>query len=205
VAKIITFPESEPEYVFNRDCLAFHANVDGKSVKCMVTAEFLMTNFRIPDSTPDFSEEAMRNAYRVYKLEIQKIATDHIENGWIDDDSRIFLTTRFTRLNVKFGERYDESPRIRTLVVSAHRILLDLIGPNAEAVNVEWREWNGDEDPPGHPGISVRIADPDTSRSGKVFFGPKESDDPNTLRVYLALLWSGILRERSRKLNLKVG
>jgi hypothetical protein len=194
VAKVITFPEAEPFYDFDNDCLAFHANVEGKTIECIVTLELLMASFRATDP----SEETMRQSYREYKEEIQAIARTHIDNGWIDNEDRVFLTTRYTRLKVTF----DESPKAREFVAFAHRILLDIIGPNAEEVIIEWQ---GDEDPPGSPSISVRIVDPDTTHSVKAFFGSKESADTNTLSFNLARLWSSILRERSRKLNLRMG
>jgi hypothetical protein len=92
VPKDIQFPEAEPRYVFERDCLGFRALADGKPVECMVTAELLFSRFK----ARDMSEEALRQAYREHKATIQGIARRHIENGWIDEENRVFLTSHFS-------------------------------------------------------------------------------------------------------------
>jgi hypothetical protein len=177
VAQEITFPNVEPLYVFDRDCLSFRAIVDGLlPVECIVTAELLLSQF----GAKSFTEEDMRKAFQEHRAEIQALARTHIENNWINE-GRIFLTTRFTRLNVTYGRDLETVPRFRILVESAHRMLTGIIGPNAETVNVE---WSVDQDQPA-PGINVRIADPSAPYSVKTFFGPKEMADPDILSVYL--------------------
>jgi hypothetical protein len=194
VAKVINFPESEPFYDFDSDCLIFGAIVDGKSVECVLTAGLLVANF----GASDIDKESLLKAYQVRKEEIHTLARKHIEHGWIDEESRVFLTKRFTRLNVTFGGLYNESSIVRSLVDSAHRNLLDIIGPNAEEVNVK---WNGDDVPPR---ISLQITDPETSHTVKSIFSPKDSADTGRLGISLGLLWSKVLRERSLKHGLKM-
>ena len=45
----ITFPDTpRPFWVFGRDCVAFPAIVDGKTIKCLVSMELLMERFGLP-------------------------------------------------------------------------------------------------------------------------------------------------------------
>ena len=148
------------------------------------------------------TEEVMRKAYQDHRAEIQTIARAHIENGWIDEDNRVFLTTRFTTLTVTFKDNLEGLPGGRAIADSAHRILSGIIGPDAKTVNVD---WSANADAPGQSVLNVQITDPTTGRSAAESFDPKESADPSTLRFRLASLWGDILRERSRVLNLQAG
>jgi hypothetical protein len=195
--KEINFPDAEPRYIFDRDCLGFRAFADGKPLACMVTAELLYTRF----GARDFTEEAMRRAYREHRPEIQAIARTHIENDWIDEQGRVFLTTRHSRLNVRFDDEVNNHPRGRELVEPAHRLLLGIIGPDAEKVDVEWGVIPGS----AYPELHLRIADPDVPYSVEGLFGPGESADPTTFGVHLARLWGSILRARSRILTSRFG
>src|SRR5687768_2478160 len=96
----IVFPDTPlPSYVFDRDCISFPALLGSKPLECLVTAEFLMTRFHAPDSGKD----SLSEAFEKNKDEIHEIARVQIENGWVDEEQRVFITTRFTRLKVKFG------------------------------------------------------------------------------------------------------
>jgi len=198
VATEITFLDAEPQ--FGLFGLTFPACVDGKSVECLVTAEFLVSRF----DAGDFTEDELRQTYQDHRAEIQKLVRAHIENGWIDEDGRVSLTKRFTRLTTTFSGRLEEFPGGWALVDSAHRILSGIIGPDAEAVSVE---WNTNAGTTAHPVLNVRITDltmkePTPKRSVTESFDPKESANPLTLRLRLASLWSTILRGRSRQLSL---
>ena len=198
MTKRIVFPEIAPRIVFEGDCLAFPALVNETPVECLVTGELLMHRF----GATDFTEAAFRESFAWRRSEIQEIARQHIENGWVDEEHRILLTTRFTQLNVTFGDHSGEAAASRALIDAAHRMLTDIIGPNAETVDVE---WSGSDGPAGQPGINLRISDPSTPYSIKAFLTPKQWEDPTTLGLFLARLWSSILRARSRKLTLLSG
>jgi hypothetical protein len=184
----IEFENCEPRYDFDRDCLAFRARVEGKLVDCLVTAELLMARF----GARDMSEDAMREAFRAHRAEIEALARSHIETGWIDEDGRVFLTTRFTQLNVTVTPRAATFPP----VALAHRLLTEIIGPNAEAINIT---WDVEGVPSAHPGITLEIADPSTGYNRQLHLRPKVEDDDTNLRLALAEIWAGVLRSRSRK------
>jgi hypothetical protein len=198
VPSTFVFPDVEPTYEFDRDCLAFPALADGKAVTCLVTVEFLMARFGAREP----SEQAMRQAYREHKEEIQAIARDHIEKGWIDEESRIFLTTRYTRLTVKFTERLLQWPLGRATADVAYRLLLELIGPRAGEVSVEWDREDHAED---LDRMRATIFDPSTSTTEVLHFSASDKDDTSGLRAHLATAWGSVLRMRSRNLILKSG
>ncbi len=194
MAKDIRFPEGEPRYVPERDCLGFRAIADGTNVECLVTAEFLFSRF----GSKEFTEKAMRQAFDDHRDEIQDIARSLLEYGWIDEEKRLFLTTRFTRLTVHFDQLLAGDPR----VAAAHRMLTDVIGPSAGELVIEWRTPR--ENPP-NPSILLSIKDPVIRREMATSFPPEAWDDPTTLRVRLAQVWSALLRARSHDLVLKFG
>lgn len=194
----ITFPEPEPRYVFERDCLALWASVDGTLVNCFISAELLYSRF----GAKGLTEEDMRQAYRGHEAEIQAIARSHIENGWIDQNNRVFLTHRYTRLTVAFGDRLGQRTPELALAENAHRVLLDLIGPTAEEVSVE---WNDAEDDRRRTPIRVRITDPVIPWSVSTILHSKDWEEPAWLQIHLAQLWGSLLQARSRDLMLKSG
>jgi hypothetical protein len=194
----IRFSDPDPRYVFDRDCLEFHALVDGKPVQCLVTGELLLARFGARDMT----EDSLRQAYREHTAEIQEIARNHIANGWIDEEGRTVLTTRFTRLNVTFSERLNEKADFLALAKTAHRMLTDIIGPYTGTVIVE---WDADEVSPGQPSIRLRIVDPSIPYSAKASLHPKEWDNPIFLQLTLARVWTAVLEARSREHIIKAG
>lgn len=174
------------------------ALVDGRPVECLVTAALLLAHF----GAQDMSEESMRQAYREHAPQIQDIVRKHIENGWIDEDGRIVLTTRFTRLRTTFSSRLGNWPRGLESVTAAHRTLTQIIGPNAEEVVVE---WDGYEEPRGGASITLLVTDPSISFSAKASLDRIEWEKQGALPVILADAWGSVLRARSRKLILQSG
>jgi Protein of unknown function (DUF1488) len=193
----ILFPDVEPTYVFDLDCLAFRAIVDGRPIECLVTAELLLTRFGARDMT----EASLRETYRQHRPEIQVIASGHIEHGWIDDERRVFLTTRFTRLTVTYDEKLRKWREGLALAESAASVLIDIIGPNAEAVTLQ---WGVPENMPSESAIQLRLVDPEMSFSVSVIFGGLPNKEKN-LSLVMGQVWASFLRERSRRLNLKSG
>jgi hypothetical protein len=195
VPKDIQFPDNEPHYVFERDCLAFRALADGKPVECLVSAELLMHRF----GAREFTEQALRQAFARHRGEIQAIARHHIEMGWVNPDNRLLLTTRFTTLTVKYGEDLRKSPPDLQVAQTATRLLAELIGPGAGAVNVEF-DW---EEKDGRPLISVMLTDANGMASDWLY--PQDSGLMSRLRLWLNRLWGDFLQIRSQKLLQRFG
>ena len=185
-----------PVYLVDRDALAFRALADGKPLSCIVSAELLHSDFKAKDMT----EEEMRRSYQEHKAEIQAIAKEHIHNGWMDDLGRVFLTNSLHEItgNVR--------PQPLCMVRRAfggkkvHKVLLDLIGPNAEEVVVQWSTKTDDR---GQPVVSVLLTDPTTKLSVASRFAVPLPPDPNVQRLWFARLWSQFLQLRSHELILK--
>jgi hypothetical protein len=160
----------------------------------MVTAELLFSRF----GAKDFSEGELRRAFHEHRAEIQAIARNHIENGWIDEEGRVFLTTRYTRLSVHFDEPLAKDVQVDV----AHRMLIGIIGPSAGELIIEWRRTP--ENPP-NPVIHLRIKDPAIRREVATSFPQKVWADLSALHVQLAFAWSDLLSARSRDLVRKMG
>lgn len=192
----IIFPDIEARYVFDRDYLAFPAQVDGKPVECLVTAELLMQHF----GARGISEEEMREAYQGHRTDIQSLARHHIEMGWIGPDGRVILTTRFTTLKDTYGEGIRQWPEGQALVKKAFRVLAKVIGPTAGEISVEWDQG---VDARQRPSITLRLSD--ATGSVEAAFEPKELENPTQLRIRLSRLLGDLLQIRSRTLMLKSG
>jgi hypothetical protein len=198
VPQEIVFPDAEPSYVFDRDVLAFRALADGKPVQVMVTGELLMSSFGARDMT----EASLRDAYQRNRDDLRDLARTHIQMGWVDEQSRVFLTTRYTRLHVTFGDRLSAWSTGRILADTAHRLLVDLIGPSAGEVVVE---WGVAEDGQDRRMVTLDIRDPAFQTSVQAIIDQKEFDDPSVLELRLARIWGTILQMRSHRLSLKSG
>ncbi len=109
-AEILINPE--PRYVFERNCLALDAVVDGRAVTCLVSGELLLTRFE----ARDISEAALREAYKSHAEAIREIIGQHIANGGIDDRNRVILTRRYTLLSVQVDGSVEEDPEIARAV-----------------------------------------------------------------------------------------
>lgn len=192
--KDIRFPDSEPQYAWSRECLGFGAIADGKPLECLVTAELLFSRF----GAGNFSEAELTRAFHEHRDSIQEIARNLIENGWIDDEGRVFLTTHYTRLSASFDESLTKNEKVTV----AHRVLLGIIGPSAGEIAVEWR--TSPESPP-NPAVLLSIKDPAIHREITTSFSPKVWGDPSALGVQLSLAWGALLSARSRDLVLKWG
>ena len=194
----ITFPDPEPRYISNRDCLAFRAGVDGKPVDCLVSGELLSRQF----GAKDLTEGEMREAYHKYTPELQDLARSQIEHGWIDQNNRVFLTTRYTRLHVTFDDQLGLGSNERSLAETAHRVLLELIGPTAEEVSVEWSCAKEDR---RRAAIAIHITDPVIPWSVSTILHSKDWEDPGWLQIHLAQLWGSLLQARLRDQVMRTG
>ena len=165
---------------------------------CLVSAELLSSEFGAKDMT----EEEMRRAFLERKADFQAIVRDRIENGWVDDEDRIFLTTRYTRLLVTFSPELSEWSEGLAVAKEAHSVLLEIIGPNAESVEVQWGKKTKAD---GQPVVSVSLKDPKINVTIRTSFSIPLPADPNVQRLRVSRLWSQLLQARSHQLILKSG
>lgn len=62
----VVFPQIDPQWIFDRDCVVFPAIVDGRAVKCLVTMEALIQNFGAQGrSDEDFLRAFVENRKRI--------------------------------------------------------------------------------------------------------------------------------------------
>jgi len=185
-------------YVLDRDLLAFDARIDSKPIQVLATGELLLSRFGAKDMT----EASLRSAYEQHRDELQALARNHIEMGWTEGGRRVSLTTRHTRLKVAISERLNAWPPGRALLDIAHPLLVRVIGPDAGEVVLA---WDVDDDDAAIQLVSLEITDPSINASVDSDFHPNLVKDVSSLKVLLAHVWSLVLEERIRDLNLKSG
>jgi hypothetical protein len=149
----------------------------------------LMPRFGASEPT----EEAMRAAFRRHRSQIEAIAREHLEYGWIEEGQTV-LTTRFTVLNVEYGPELRSKPHDLQVAESMMRVLAELIGPGSSEVTVEFD--GGEKD--GYQSFAVHIGDDYGGITGLI--GSRDLDSASRLRGRLAGLWGDFLQRRARKL-----
>lgn len=195
MSKEIVFPEIEPDYVFDRDCLAFPALVDGKSIACFASGELLMHRF----GATAFTEKALREALARHKAKIHSIARHHIEMGWVNSENQVILTTHFTTLQISFGDELRKRPAAFEIATMAQQVVAELVGPSSGEVAVKF-DW---EEKDGRPIFVVMMHDT-VGTASNWFYMPK-TESVDRLRVWLNRLWGELLQIRSRKLIQRFG
>lgn len=184
----IQFPITEPTFISERDSLSFRAVLDNKPLECLISAELLMTRY----GARGIKETELREAFTKHRQEIEDIARDHILVGWTEKN-RVLLTTRFTKLGAGYQKFLEDSS-----VKIATGFLIEMIGPNAGTVNIDWKI---DSD-----GTCIcEISDPTVPTKVSAEFLQQMMDNHEILRFKLARLWGGLLQARSRHLLLKSG
>ena len=194
----VEFPDPDSNYLSDEDCLSFRALLEGEPITCLVTAKFLMIHF----GASDLSEEELRQAFSEHRTEIERIVREQIANGWIDDQRRIILRARVTKLRVTFDEGLRKGPEGLAMANEANKILIKLIGPTAEDVILE---WDGAVEADGVGRISLLISDPTSDYSVKKVLDAKQWERVWYLSLNLGSIWGAILRGRSQKLLLQSG
>jgi hypothetical protein len=191
MAEQIIFPDREPYWEFDRDCLSFPAFVDGKRVKCLVTAELLMARFgaRIP------SQEECKRAYEKHKAEIQDIARSLILAGQVMPNNEVLLTTRVFRLKlVSFGDQLQRDKELFSKAQKATASLEEVVGSSAGMTKAE---WDRGEDEGGRPLLILRLSD--WTGWVSAVFHPRELDSADQMRFRFHRLWGNLLQIRSSR------
>lgn len=191
VAQII-FPDREPYWEFERDCLSFPAIVDGKPIKCLVSAELLMARFgaRLPPS-----QEECKRAYEEHRAEIRDIARSLILAGQVMRNGEVLLTTNVFHFKlVSFGEQLQRDRELFAKAQKATTLLEEVVGPSA---GVTEAEWDRGEDAGGRPILVLRLSD--WTGWVSAVFDPRELDSTDQMRFRFHRLWGNLLQIRSRK------
>ena len=191
MARRITFPELQPQFVVDRDCVSFPAQAGEARFKCLVTVELLMERFGARGPS---EEEALR-AYERHKEEIRVIARALIERGEVNSDGEVLITSRTFRLKkVVFGEKLQQNRELFFLARKATERLEEVVGTSAWSTEAE---WDRGEDSKGRCIITLRLTDWTGSVTG--LFEKAELESPSQTRYRLLRLWGDLLQIRSHK------
>jgi hypothetical protein len=135
----------------------------------------------------------MLECYQQNRETIQQIARTHIEMGWINPDNDLLLTARYTRLTVTYGPSLRSWSGVQALAEDASRYLIQLIGPFADEVFIEWDRGEAQS----HPVLTLRISG--SSRSVSAVFEVEELRRPSHRQIRLSRVWGDFLQLRVQK------
>jgi Protein of unknown function (DUF1488) len=193
----IDFPDIPPRYVFERDCVAFPALVDGKPIRCMISMEALMQDF----GARGHDEEEIMRAFHESRLRIQEAARRKLENGSVIPDEGVLIWASMpSKLNNRIFH-FLQSPELTKrpdLTALLQDISIKYIGRYAPAgidVKVYWDfagMGNGDL-------FQVKLEDTETSGTTVDWVSRDQLKDSEYLRRRFDFLWAEFLGDRSAK------
>ncbi len=187
----IVFPDRKPHWEFDRDCLSFPAFVEGRLVKCLVTAELLMSQF----GARDFTQKELERAYTEHKAAIQGVARSLIEAGQVMQNNEVLVTTRVFRLKiVSFTEKLQRNRELFHLAQKTTEWLEEIVGSSAGLTEAE---WDVGEDARGRAVVTLRLSDWTGSVTG--VFDPRELESAKETRFRLHRIWGDLLQIRSHR------
>lgn len=201
----IFFPEMEPTWVFDRDCVRFYAVVDGSPLRCLVTVEALMSHFGLRAPDP----EAALQVFLDHQTQIQEAAFQKIETGETGSSDELVLRSddfpgpTTTTPTLGDGLEISEDPQIRlhsTLldsIRSANGVLRNDLYRVGMAVEAAWRLL-----PAGsrEPLLVLKLTDKESGATVEEPFSASSLRDQTSAYFTLFRLWDNLLRVRRRRL-----
>jgi len=198
--KTIEFPDVPPWWVFERDCVAFVALVDGNPIRCFITMEALLKYFGArshyeSDCIQAFQEK--RN--RIQEIARRKIAQDEFTPG---PAGELLIKTTDVEptpsrvIASKISDEIRHDKELERLVSRANWILVELIGDYPHDLNTEWRIPSaGRQDL-----LQFTILDRAAGVATVFPFTIAQLTDAQFLKEKLYLVFSEFLRARSKSL-----
>jgi hypothetical protein len=188
----VIFPDvPPPQWVFERDCVAFPAVRGDRRFRCLATLELLMERFgaRGPAAT-----EAMR-VFEMNRPRLQEIARTQIIAGRVSPENEVLLTTEtFAFKDVKFSDGVRENPFYFRLVRQVSAELEAISGASAVFVEVEWDRVRDTE---GRVLYTLDLRD--FVARVALAFTPAQLEHGREIRGTLYRLWGDLLQERNHK------
>src|SRR5712692_2984481 len=149
----IIFPDRAPQWVMERDCVAFTAIRGSITYTCLATVELLMERFGARGP----SQEELVQTYIRHKPALQAIARALILAGQVNPGNEVLLTTETYGLQrVTFDNRVRQSGVLFFLARKATARLEEILGPSAEQVAADWERA---EDGQGRGLLILRLRD----------------------------------------------
>jgi len=198
----LLFPDVEPFWVFDRDCLAFPAVLDGKTIRCLVTLETLIQNYGAKSP----SELEMKRAFGENRAKIHDIARAMINTKQFDEHGEILIRSTSpqllgSELSVKYSDAILKTERLRDIVQAASYRLGYGLGHLPGPVEGSWDFGPGDD----RSILELKLKHVETGVTVRDWFTPDELVSVNLLKSRFQKTWGDLLRAITRKQLENVG
>jgi hypothetical protein len=194
VTKQIDFPDFEPRWVFDRDCVVFLALVDKKPVKCLISVEALIQQYGIK-----YSEKDAVLAFRKHRDEIRELARRKIEAADYDDErGEVLLTTAALSDvdGVEYSEDIRNNPALHKQVLNASAVVRKLLGRAFDGLRISWQVIQGT----GPRVVQLSAEDPEIGEQFWDWFSVEQLGDTGIVGSRLHSFVGAYLRARTHKL-----
>jgi hypothetical protein len=192
VGEKVIFPDvPPPQWLLERDCVAFPAVRGEKRFRCLATQELLRERFGARDPS---EKEAMR-VFEMNRSCLQEIAKTQIIAGRVSADNEVLLTKEsFAFKDVQFGPSVRENPYYFRLARQVTAELEAISGTSAGFVDVVWDRVTDTE---GHVFYTLDIHD--FVAKVALAFTPAQLEQSREIRSSLYGIWGDLLQERNHK------
>ena len=196
--KDIFFPEVIPQWVWDRDCVAFPALVDGKLVRCLITMEALNTHFQAR-----LSEEDCLRAFEENKKVIHDMARKKILSGEYSPKGEIMIRSDDSGAVHEIQQMPFHEPSLNNSFLNAWQILDNIAGEKLKSVT---SKWNIVPNPGGDWTCQLILQDKLSKAASSAIFTSNELKDAASLGVRLKLIrvWGDLLEARAREQHQQV-
>lgn len=201
MATLISFPNTEPTWVFDRDAVRFYALVDRKVVNCLISGEALRDVFGAPTN---LDPEKCLSAFRANRPAIEQVARRKIETGEFDPVSGVRVRaddfaghTVRPRVVVRESEALRAEPALLSGVREATTMMEEIFVPANSSIQAYWNGIPGDP-----PLAQITLSD---EASGAIATSdpltPDGLSDRSTVRYALYRLWDDFLSSQFHQIR----
>jgi hypothetical protein len=194
--KSIVFPPVEPFWIFDRECLAFPAIVDGVTIRCLVNYEALMRNFGAKGPP---SQSAAIEAFEKHREVIQRTARKLIEAGQINERKEVLLRSQTQLrsegfLKLVIPDKITHDSRLGPAIDEAITILAETLDDRF------WKRFSAAWDFSDETGLfQLTLKDDETEATARDWYTLNELKNVDLLRTSFDRLRVDLLRAATRK------
>ena len=191
MADKIYFPGIKPQWIFDRDGVAFLALVNSKPIRCIVSMEALVQDYGARSGT----EKDCLEAFNKNRVAIEKEAIARINAQSVTPDREVFIRASPERSNASRLMHVVPSPDIAKrpeLAMLLRDVTLNYVGrfaPHSFETRVYW-DFAGK---PDDNLFQVKLEDLETESSTVDWFSLHQLKDPEYLRRRFDFLWAEYL------------
>jgi hypothetical protein len=201
----ISFPMSTPQWVVDRNCIAFYAIADKSLLKCVISAEALEARF----GAKGLGEREAMRAFMENRGIIESVAREVIDAGQFNRGDEVVLRIRnFATVSKALSISYRtenttvnispdiKDPALLSGITKANSVLNEDFARGRPNIKVVWNPL-----PPVRDLALVQLTLTDLSMNASVqgLFTSDDLEDLPFARFALFRLWDDLLRERGMR------